>query len=43
MVCRTGRRSAEAVALLQSEGFDNVHNLLGGVRAWDKAGFEVEP
>ena len=41
-VCRTGRRSARAVELLQAEGFADVHNTVGGMRAWNKAGFEVE-
>ncbi len=32
--CRTGRRSASAVALLREEGFSNVKNLVGGIVAW---------
>jgi adenylyltransferase/sulfurtransferase len=32
--CRTGRRSASAVALLREEGFPNVKNLVGGINAW---------
>jgi len=42
VACRTGNRSTQAVSLLRAEGFDNIHNLIGGIRAWDKAGFEVE-
>lgn len=32
--CRTGRRSAAAVALLKRAGFKNPRNLAGGVAAW---------
>jgi molybdopterin/thiamine biosynthesis adenylyltransferase/rhodanese-related sulfurtransferase len=32
--CHTGRRSAQAVRLLQQLGFSNVYNLEGGIDAW---------
>jgi adenylyltransferase/sulfurtransferase len=32
--CRTGPRSAQAVAFLRQAGFRKVRNLTGGVRAW---------
>jgi molybdopterin/thiamine biosynthesis adenylyltransferase/rhodanese-related sulfurtransferase len=32
--CHSGRRSAEAVRLLQQRGFANVYNLEGGIDAW---------
>ena len=32
--CRSGARSANAVAFLQQHGFDNAVNLKGGVLAW---------
>ena len=32
--CHSGRRSAEAVRLLQQGGFTNVYNLEGGIDAW---------
>ena len=32
--CHSGRRSAEAVRLLQERGFANVYNLEGGIDAW---------
>ncbi len=32
--CHHGIRSAQAVALLQSCGFANVHNLSGGIERW---------
>ena len=32
--CRSGVRSAKAVAFLQQTGFKKVHNLAGGILAW---------
>ena len=32
--CHSGRRSAEAVRLLQQRGFANIYNLEGGIDAW---------
>ena len=32
--CRSGARSAKAVAFLQQAGFRKVHNLAGGILAW---------
>ena len=37
-ICRSGARSAQACAFLQQQGFDNVHNLRGGMFAWASAG-----
>lgn len=37
--CRSGARSGTAQALLQSQGFTNVRNLIGGALAWQSAGF----
>ncbi|TGE21348.1 molybdopterin-synthase adenylyltransferase MoeB [Hymenobacter aquaticus] len=35
--CRSGRRSAQAIGLLQQEfGFDNLLNLTGGMLAWQE-------
>ncbi len=38
--CRTGKRSAEAMELLQKAGITNVHNLAGGINAWAE---EIDP
>lgn len=38
--CRSGKRSAQAVMLLEQEGFTNLANLQGGILAW-KA--EIDP
>jgi len=40
-ICRSGARSAQACAFLQQQGFDNVHNLRGGMFAWAGAGHPV--
>lgn len=40
LYCRSGRRSAEAAALLDSNGFSTV-DLEGGVIAWQKAGLPL--
>lgn len=39
-VCRTGRRSATAVDILRSEGFE-AENLEGGLEAWAAAGLPL--
>ncbi|MDD3528262.1 MAG: rhodanese-like domain-containing protein [Gallionellaceae bacterium] len=36
--CRSGARSAQACAFMQQKGFDNMHNLAGGIAAWARAG-----
>jgi rhodanese-related sulfurtransferase len=41
--CRSGQRSARVVqALIDQAGFDDVHNLAGGIIAWAEAGLDVE-
>lgn len=34
MQCRSGKRSEQAVRILQNEGFSNLSNLKGGILAW---------
>lgn len=41
VICRSGRRSAKAVAILQEAGFTQVVNVQGGTNAWEQAGLEV--
>ena len=36
-VCRSGHRSASACGILRKNGFEQVHNLAGGVLAWGNA------
>lgn len=38
--CRSGKRSAAAVAVLQQNGFSNPRNLAGGMLAWKQ---EIDP
>ena len=42
VTCRTGNRSGQVVDFLREQGFTNVHNMYGGIVAWQKAGYEVE-
>ena len=39
--CRSGSRSAHAVALLQQLGFTNVGNMKGGILAWGAKGYPL--
>jgi len=40
--CERGNRSRMAGATLAKSGFENVHSLAGGYRAWKDAGLPVE-
>jgi len=42
VMCRTGRRSAEAQRKLHDLGFTNVVNVSGGIEAWKKEDLPVE-
>ena len=42
LICRSGNRSAQASELLSQLGFKAVHNMQGGMLAWEKAGLPVE-
>jgi rhodanese-related sulfurtransferase len=39
--CRTGNRSNSAASLLHKHGFPTVHNLAGGIVAWQNANLPV--
>lgn len=41
LICRSGRRSAQALKLLEQAGFSAAVNLEGGMNAWQKAGLPV--
>lgn len=41
VMCRSGRRSAKAVALLQQAGYTQVSNISGGIHAWQRAGLPI--
>ena len=42
LTCRSGNRSGQAFRFLREQGFDNVHNMEGGILAWEKQGLPVE-
>lgn len=37
VVCRSGARSGQAVGVLAKAGFEQLHNLAGGIMAWQSA------
>ena len=41
VMCRSGRRSAQAVSILKDAGFSQVSNVQGGIQSWENAGLEV--
>ena len=41
VVCRSGGRSGQVVSYLLGNGWDNVRNLEGGMKAWAAAGRDV--
>jgi rhodanese-related sulfurtransferase len=41
-VCRSGQRSGSACGILKKAGFENLHNLAGGMSAWEQAGLPRE-
>ncbi|MFX8347161.1 rhodanese-like domain-containing protein, partial [Acinetobacter baumannii] len=42
VVCRSGRRGAKAQERLGELGVKEVHNVGGGVLAWEASGYQVE-
>jgi rhodanese-related sulfurtransferase len=42
VTCRSGNRSSQVTDFLIEQGFDNVHNMEGGILAWEAAGLPVE-
>jgi rhodanese-related sulfurtransferase len=42
MQCRSGVRSAKAADILVKAGFTNVHNMSGGLNAWQKANLQLQ-
>lgn len=41
VTCRSGNRSGQVTDFLRQNGFDNVHNMDGGILAWEQAGYPV--
>jgi rhodanese-related sulfurtransferase len=42
LICRSGRRASQAQDKLLSLGFRDVHNVRGGMMAWQAAGLPIE-
>lgn len=42
VICRSGKRSAQAAAALLQAGAVEVYNVAGGMMAWNQAGLPVE-
>ena len=42
VTCRSGNRSSQVASYLQQQGFTNIHDLQGGIVAWQQAGLPVE-
>lgn len=42
VTCRSGNRSGQITDYLRQIGFDNVHNMSGGIVAWEAAGYPVD-
>ncbi len=42
LVCRSGIRSASATKYFIEKEFSNVYNLVGGMKAWNKAQYPIE-
>jgi rhodanese-related sulfurtransferase len=42
VTCRSGNRSGQVANFLLQNGFEDVHNMQGGIIAWEAAGFPVE-
>ncbi|MEM7798529.1 MAG: rhodanese-like domain-containing protein [Chloroflexota bacterium] len=41
LTCRSGNRSGQVDTYLRGLGYDNIHNMEGGIIAWEAAGLEV--
>ena len=42
VICASGQRSTIACSLLQKHDFTQLFNVVGGMDAWDEAGFDME-
>jgi hydroxyacylglutathione hydrolase len=40
--CNVGHRSGLAASILKRGGFSRIHNMLGGITAWEKLGLPLE-
>lgn len=42
VICRSGNRSPAACSVLKKNGFTEIHNLKGGLLAWEQASLPVQ-
>jgi phage shock protein E len=42
VTCRSGNRSGQITDFLRRNGFTRIHNMQGGILAWQRAGYPVE-
>jgi phage shock protein E len=42
VTCHSGNRSGQVTDFLRQQGYTNVHNMTGGITAWQQAGYPVE-
>lgn len=42
VTCRSGNRSDQVTTFLRQQGYTNIHNMAGGIVAWQQAGYAVE-
>jgi phage shock protein E len=42
VTCRSGNRSGQVADYLRQNGYTNIHNMEGGIVAWEAAGLPVE-
>lgn len=42
LACHSGNRSGQVFDYLKQQGYTNIHNLQGGILAWQDAGLPVE-
>jgi len=41
LVCQAGARSSRALAMARKLGYENVHSLAGGLKAWQAASMPI--
>ncbi|HMK60548.1 MAG TPA: rhodanese-like domain-containing protein [Dissulfurispiraceae bacterium] len=41
VICGSGYRSSAITSILKNKGYEQVHNVLGGMSAWKKSGFST--
>ncbi len=42
VTCRSGNRSGQVADYLRQNGYTNIHNMEGGIVAWEAAGLPIE-